>query len=834
MRFRSLYSFFISNSSIFIFSLLFANFCNFVFNAYLGRVLSFEDFGLVTLVVTIWNLMNIPLGALATTVNHRVAFLHTREGNQASSGFMHHLLKRTFIFVGIFSFLWIIFVPFLSYFFHVSPLVLWHITPAFFFGSFLFSIRGYFVGVSAFGIAGFFIALESLVKVMLGIIFSNSPFYTYTYVAIPLSVSIALIASLMFFYRVLTSRKNAVVSYRFSKRLFFTSLISGLSITTFLSFDVMLAKHYLDPVSAGQYAFLSLVGKMIFFFGSLLNGFVLTYVSQDIANERDPQKTFYRFLMFVVLLSVFAFLIIGLLGQFTLLLLFGNKVFVVLPYLIEYALAITLYTISSFIVLYHIARNHYSISFIPFLSSLVFVFGVLFFHSNIASIVRILFLVSTMHFFLVSLIHVLQRNGRFILRNLVDLLDIFSPKKKEAKVKKGKKRILIMNWRDMRHVYAGGAEVYIHEVAKRWVNDGHVVTIFCGNDSISPRNEYIDGIEVIRRGGFYFVYLWAFLYYLKKFRGRYDVIIDCHNGVPFFTPLYAKEQIICLVHHVHQEVFRSHLSPPFALLARILENRCMPLVYKDIPFIAVSPSTKKDMTQWGITGKGITVIPSGIDSVKYRPGKKSKYLLIIYVGRLKRYKSLDVFIKTAIRIHRRYLSAKFVIAGDGDDKKRLLSLVHRLRASSYIEFRGKVSEEEKISLYQRAWVCVHPSRLEGWGITTIEANACGTPVVASNVPGLRDSVVHGKTGVLVPYGDIDAFSKAISKLIANRQYRKDMEQLCLAWAKQFDWDKTASAFLNYIDAVISESSSWKQARNEQSTTISFSKRSPAFSEVEAV
>ncbi|MEM4368335.1 MAG: hypothetical protein QXO21_04945, partial [Candidatus Anstonellales archaeon] len=165
---------FFSQSSFFVFSLLFANFCNFLFNAYLGRTLSFEDFGLVTIVVTMWNLFTIFLGALAMTVNHRVAFLYTREGNQASSGFIRYLLKRMLVFISIVSFLWIIIVPFLGYFFHVSPVVLWHITPALFFGVFLFVIRGYFAGVSAFGIAGFFVAIEALVKLLLGIIFSHS------------------------------------------------------------------------------------------------------------------------------------------------------------------------------------------------------------------------------------------------------------------------------------------------------------------------------------------------------------------------------------------------------------------------------------------------------------------------------------------------------------------------------------------------------------------------------------------------------------------------------------------------------------------------------------
>ena len=141
---------------------------------------------------------------------------------------------------------------------------------------------------------------------------------------------------------------------------------------------------------------------------------------------------------------------------------------------------------------------------------------------------------------------------------------------------------------------------------------------------------------------------------------------------------------------------------------------------------------------------------------------------------------------------------EFVIAGDGPDKKPLLDLVIKLGIENSVKFVGKVTDEEKIKLYQKAWVFVNPSLIEGWGITTIEANACGTPVVASNVPGLRDAVHNPHSGFLVPYGNVDAFSKKVLTLIRNKKLRKVMSRDAIAWAKNYSWDKSARDCINFI------------------------------------
>lgn len=354
------------------------------------------------------------------------------------------------------------------------------------------------------------------------------------------------------------------------------------------------------------------------------------------------------------------------------------------------------------------------------------------------------------------------------------------------------------NWRDTKHSYSGGAEVYIHELAKRWVKAGHKVTLFCGNDGRCSRNEYVDGVEIVRRGGFYFVYVWAFLYYLLKFRGKYHIIIDSENGIPFFTPLYAKEKKYLLIHHVHQEVFLRSLPPPFSWIATFMETKLMPFIYKDIETITVSPSSKKEILEYQLTNRDPKIIYNGVDLSRYKPGIKHENPLILYLGRLKFYKSLHVFIHSAFDVLKEFPNAEFIIAGDGEEKNRLLKLANTLGLKDKIRFLGKVTEDEKIALYQKAWVFVNPSFMEGWGITSIEANACGTPVIASDVPGLKDSVRNPHTGFLVKYGNINGFSQNIINVIRDKKLRTRISKNAVNWAKNFDWEQSALQSLKIL------------------------------------
>lgn len=415
-----------------------------------------------------------------------------------------------------------------------------------------------------------------------------------------------------------------------------------------------------------------------------------------------------------------------------------------------------------------------------------------------------MFITGFSSFILMLLGHILIKEIKTIESNFIDFLNLFSKKSFPQQMEKNKSlRILIFNWRDTKHQWAGGAEMYIQQLAKSWVRDGNIVTVFCGSDRKHLREEIIEGVHIIRHGGFYTVYLWAFIYYTLKFRGKYDVIIDSENGIPFFTPIYARKPIFLLIHHVHQEVFREHLLFPFSLLAQCIESKFMPFFYRKTNIITVSESSKKEIVKLGLgTDESITVIHPGVNLSDFRKSKKTSYPSILYLGRLKPYKNIDVAIKAFTKVVKDFPSAKFTIAGFGESQKTLMQLVKKLNLSTNVIFTGTISEKVKRKLLSESWIMVQPSMIEGWGITVIEANASGTPVIASNVNGLKDSVIHNQTGILVNPKNVNEFAEAMNDLLTDANTRKHISLQAFEWANKFSWDKSSINFYGLLQSQI--------------------------------
>lgn len=364
-----------------------------------------------------------------------------------------------------------------------------------------------------------------------------------------------------------------------------------------------------------------------------------------------------------------------------------------------------------------------------------------------------------------------------------------------------KLRILAMNWRDVTHPWAGGAELFIHEVMKRLARWGHEVVLLCGCYRGCRRDDEIEGVRIIRAGGPYTVYLYAVREYLSSLRKMdYDVVVDSINGVPFFTPLYVRKPVVAVMHHLVRDIFFKELPMPLALIG-YLSERSIPMIYRDALFIAVSEGTMRDLMDLGIPRNRVKIVYNGIDRDKYKPGlaPKSPYPHIVYLGRIKRYKNVDHILR-AIKLivnEKNIRNIKLTIAGRGDHEP-LRRLAGELGVARYVEFLGEVSEDEKIRLLNRAWIYVTASHREGWGIAVIEANACGAPAVAYDVPGLRDSIKHMDTGILVPYGDIKALAEAIAELVTNHELREKLSRNAIEHAGKFSWDDTARSFLNVL------------------------------------
>jgi glycosyltransferase involved in cell wall biosynthesis len=361
-------------------------------------------------------------------------------------------------------------------------------------------------------------------------------------------------------------------------------------------------------------------------------------------------------------------------------------------------------------------------------------------------------------------------------------------------------KILIINWRDIKNPEAGGAEVHLHEISKRMAALGHKVTVLASGYAGAPASEEVDGVRIIRRGGkFSFNYHVPAASRALLAADDFDIVVDDINKIPFYTPLYIRKPLLALSHHLFAETI--FLETAFPLAAYVyLSEALIPLVYRRTRFVAVSASTRDELVRRGIPAANIRVVHNAVDHTRYTPGDRPKSArpLVAYLGRIKRYKRIDLVMAVAKVVFGEFPDARLVVVGSGDYLGELKQLAARLGIADRVEFTGFVDEDRKIAILREAHVVVNPSSKEGWGVTVTEANACGTPVVASDVPGLKDAVVDGKTGYLVKYGDVRGFADRVTEILRDASLRTRLSQAAVSWAQEFNWDRSTEAILEVI------------------------------------
>lgn len=354
-------------------------------------------------------------------------------------------------------------------------------------------------------------------------------------------------------------------------------------------------------------------------------------------------------------------------------------------------------------------------------------------------------------------------------------------------------RLLFLNWRDQANPEAGGAEAYTEEIARRFAAAGAEVTLFTGKYPGAAPFDWTREYLVAREGGRFGVYL-AAAHYLRKHGRYYDAVVDFQNGIPFFAPLWAPAGtvVVCVVHHVHQSQFEMYFRWPMSQVGRLLEGPATRKVYQRTPFVAVSPSTRAEMRhQLGITAP-IHIVPNGVRAMPPSTTARADRPEIAVVTRLVPHKRLHLLVEALPPLLRRWPDLHVFLAGDGPARAGLQAEARRLGVQQHVSLPGRVPEQVKADLLSRAWLTVAPSLAEGWGLTVMEANSVGTPAVAYDVPGLRDSVRDGITGWLVP-ADRDLtipLEHALSEL-SDPARREAIAEQARRWAGRFTWDATA-------------------------------------------
>ncbi|MBW8772170.1 MAG: glycosyltransferase family 4 protein [Gemmatimonadetes bacterium] len=324
--------------------------------------------------------------------------------------------------------------------------------------------------------------------------------------------------------------------------------------------------------------------------------------------------------------------------------------------------------------------------------------------------------------------------------------------------------VLLVNWQDRENPQAGGAEIHLFEIFRRLAARGHRIRMVCSGWPGAPRRASVEGIEVQRAGGRHSFALVGRREIRRALRAeRPDVLVEDVNKLPLFTPWLWRGPHVTIVPHLFGSTAFQEVDPVQASIVWAAE-RPLPAAYRRSWFHVISESTRDDLVGRGIAAERITVIHPGVDPAWFTPDpgvRRSPVPTFLYLGRLKRYKGVEVAIRALALARAARSDLSLDIAGTGDDRPRLEALARELGVAEGVRFHGFISEEKKRELLRTTWANVFPSPKEGWGITNVEAAACGTPSLASNSPGLRDSVRHGETGFLVPHGDAAALAERL-------------------------------------------------------------------------
>jgi glycosyltransferase involved in cell wall biosynthesis len=365
--------------------------------------------------------------------------------------------------------------------------------------------------------------------------------------------------------------------------------------------------------------------------------------------------------------------------------------------------------------------------------------------------------------------------------------------------------ILLVNWQDLRNPHAGGAEIHLFEIFSRLAARGHRVRLVCSGFDGAASVEVVEGIEVHRSAGRR-SFAWAGRRAIRRALAaeRPDVVVDDINKLPLHTPTLTDRPIYAIVPHLFGSTAFQEVSWPVATLIWLAE-RSIPRSYSRAWFHAISDSTRDDLVARGVPRERIAVVYPGVDAVAYAPDpavQRWSPPRFVYLGRLKRYKGVDRLIEALAMVRTERPDVTVDIAGSGDDRPRLEALAASRGVADAVRFLGFVDEPTKLGLLRRAMANVFPSPKEGWGITVMEAAACGTPSVASDSPGLRDSVQDGVTGILVPHGDPAALAAAMLRLVRDPALADGLGAAARVHAGGLSWEAAADAVEAHLSDLV--------------------------------
>lgn len=374
--------------------------------------------------------------------------------------------------------------------------------------------------------------------------------------------------------------------------------------------------------------------------------------------------------------------------------------------------------------------------------------------------------------------------------------------------------ILALNKRSWRDENPGGAELNLEHTLKEVSKAGHTVILLTGPEADQPKEEWDDGVKIrrlpigTRISGVtriiisYLTVTVYFHYFVTRIDP--DVVYTVNTPLPWL--LLTTRPTVGIFHHLANTTFFETHPLPLALLGIFFQHVAV-FWYRSNHTVSVSPSTSDALLSRGHPEDTVHEIKNGVDIARYSVGERADHPRILYVGGLYRNKGADRLPAIHRHVQTEY-DGPVQLDVAGRDGPVSDTIRNYCEGNATATFHGYVTEEEKIRLMQRSWAFLAPSRVEGWGMAVLEANACGTPAVGMDVRGLKDSICHRETGLLTPDGDIEAFAEGVTELLTDETVRQELGANAREWAEQHTWERAGKQLETVFITVGTDSERW--------------------------
>ena len=370
-----------------------------------------------------------------------------------------------------------------------------------------------------------------------------------------------------------------------------------------------------------------------------------------------------------------------------------------------------------------------------------------------------------------------------------------------------KLRILAINHRDWLNPRAGGVEEVVRQTTTRWAAWGHDVRLLVSSFPGAKETDLtLNGVRILRRGSEE-SFNWLVPTRYRSLLSEADVIVENLSKVACMLPWCTSRPVVGYFYHLFGKSLYGNVALPVAIYVELMERLAV-RVYSRCPAIIISKSTASDLAKHGMPTDKMKVVYCGVDLSLFQTADaalKTPHPSILWVGRVRKTKGVDLAVEAFAEVLKSEPTAHLTIAGTGDYAPELQRSIEARGLAQSISLTGYLSDVQLREQMQKAWVLTYPSPKEGWGLCVIEAAACGTPSVASNSPGLCEAVRDQETGFLVPHGDIPALAGKLLLLLRDAPLRQQMGAAALEWARQCNWDRTATESLAVLQAAAGQS-----------------------------